>query len=252
MIKEDEEQRTFTLVCVLDQKGFEAPQLQTTNPCLLSPVPPPPSSSSVAPQSPLEPPLYFNLASFASLISECLNEATWARPSASMQETFTFTRKNLSLKLISGVGDCGPSKGQTDLHVNDENLPNIGEPSPGWPCAHGSNNSKDVPETLAGTGSLTMRRHKHLVKSCSDPGALGRDKMVKQRKSVSFEDEVMVYLFDQVPLACLLSVWLLLALVSCHSRPRPAKQQNEAPLNRRRRSNASCLPFLTASRRSQR
>ncbi|XP_075890774.1 uncharacterized protein LOC142893774 isoform X5 [Nelusetta ayraudi] len=41
------------------------------------------------------------------------------------------------------------------------------------------------------------RRGKKRSKKC-DPGAsFRRDKMVKQRKSVSFDDDVMVYLFDQ-------------------------------------------------------
>lgn len=81
----------------------------------------------------------------------------------------------------------------------------VEESSPEWPCANGSNNSKDVPEMLIGSGSLSMRKHKCLVKSCSDPGAsFGRDKMVKQRKSVSFDEDVMVYLFDQVLFLCCL------------------------------------------------
>lgn len=177
MIKEDEEQRSFTLFCVLDQKGIGAPQLWRTNPCSSSLVPPRPSSS-VAPHPPPEPAHRFNFASIASLIPQCLNEAIWTRLIANMQETFTFTRKV--------------------FHVNDENQMNVGESSPRLPHAHGSNNSEDVPEMLIGSGSLSTHKHKCLVKSCSDPGAsFGRDKMVKQRKSVSFDDDVMVYLFDQ-------------------------------------------------------
>lgn len=184
MIKEGEEQRTFTLFCVLDQKGFGAPQLWRTNPCSSCLVPPRPSST-VAPHPPLEPARRFNFASIASLISECLNEAIWTRLIANMQETFTFTRKV--------------------FHVNDENLANIGESSPGLPHAHGSNNSEDVPEMPIGSGSLSTCKRKCLVKSCSDPGAsFGRSKMVKQRKSVSFDDDVMVYLFDQVLFPCCL------------------------------------------------
>lgn len=79
------------------------------------------------------------------------------------------------------------------LHVNGN--PKKAEESP-------SNKFQDVPEMLIGSGSLSARKHKCLVKSCSDPGAsFGRDKMAKQRKSVSFDHDVMVYLFDQVPLS---------------------------------------------------
>lgn len=179
MIKEDEEQRTFTLFCVLDQKGFGGPQLWRTNPCSASLVPPRPSSS-VAPHPTPEPTCRFNFASFSSLISECLNEIIWTKLIANMQETFT---------------------GKV-FHVNDANLMNAGESSPELPHAHGSNNSEDVPEMFQ-RGGLSTRKHKCLVKSCSDPGAsFGRDKRFKQRKSVSFDDDVMVYLFDQVPSPC--------------------------------------------------
>lgn len=181
MIKEDEDQRTFTLVCVLDQKGFGPPGLWRTNPCLSSLVSPQPSSS-VAPHPPPEPDRSFNFVSITSLISKCLDETILIRLIANMQETFTFTRKI--------------------FHVN-ETLMKVEESSPRWPCANGSNNSQDVPEMLIGSGSLSTHKHKCLVKSSSDPGAsFGRDKMVKQRKSVSFDDDVMVYLFDQVPFLC--------------------------------------------------
>lgn len=178
MIKEDEEQETFTLFCVLDQKGFGPPRLWKTDPCSSSLLLPQPSSS-VAPQPLPGSDRRFNFESVASLISKSLDEAILTRLVANMQETFTFTR--------------------TVFHVNG-NLMKVKESSAEWPCANGSNNTQDVPETLIGSGNLSTRKHKCLVKSCSDPGSsFGRDKMGKQRKSVSFDDDVMVYLFDQVP-----------------------------------------------------
>lgn len=159
MIKDDEEQRTFTLFCVLDQKGFGSPRSWRTNPCL-SNLLPPQLSSSVAPQPPPEPDHRFNFASIASLISKCLDEASLTRLIANMQETLTFTTKG-----FQGNG----------------NLMKVKESSPEWPCADGSNNSQDGPEMLIASGNLSTRKHKCLVKSCSDPGAsFGRDKMVKQ------------------------------------------------------------------------
>lgn len=145
----------------------------------MSSVVPPWPSSSVASPPPLGPEHHSDFASITSWRSKSLNEAILTRL-ASMQETIAFTTRA--------------------FHVNGD-LMKVEESSHEWPCTAGSNNSQDVQEMLIGSGGLSMRKHKSLVKSCSDPGAsFGRDKMVKQRKSVSFDDDVMVYLFDQVPL----------------------------------------------------
>lgn len=104
---------------------------------------------------------------------------------------------NTPPQLPSGTEDCSLSPGKTRLHIGDKNLTCVGKYLPKWP--DDSNNSKDVSKTPVSKDNVSMSKHRCLVKSCSDPGAsFGRDKNVKQRKSVSFDDDVMVYLFDQV------------------------------------------------------
>lgn len=229
LIKGDEEQQTITLFCVLDQKGCVPPQLWRTSRSSPGLAPPRPSFPAPPQRRRLALEHRFTLPSLSSFISECLNEAVWTRLIANMQETFTFTHKDLNIltqrdavaKNRHGrfmilceentppqlpTEDCSLSPGETRLHIGDKNLTSVGKYSPKWP--DGSSNPEDVSKTPVRQDNVSTSKHRCLVKSCSDPGAsFGREKNVKQRKSVSFDDDVMVYLFDQVLLFPPVSVW---------------------------------------------
>lgn len=229
MIEADEELQPITWSCILDQRECAAPQLWRNSHRTSSLVPRPPSFS-VPPQHyllPVEPTHHSTLTSLASF--ECPNEATWTRLISNMQEIFSIVQKDLNIATQQDAvtenqhnrfiifcvenipqqlfgdtyhtEDCRMSIGDTGWRISDKNVLSNLKNSAQWPHGHNANNSKDNQhEDDFNTCNL-----KSLLKSCNVPGALfGRDKNVKRRKSVSFDDDVMVYLFDQVPFSCCL------------------------------------------------
>lgn len=189
-----------------------------------------PISISLPPQHnllPLEPTRHSTLAPFASFVSECQNEAERTRLISTVQEILSviqmdssavsrqdavdqhnrliiFCDEILPLQLFGApcyTKDCIMSIGDTGWHSNDK------KSSDKLSHSHNNtNNSKDLHHELVGWDKICNA--KSLLKPCSAPGALfGRDQNVKRRKSVSFDDDVMVYLFDQVPSFCCLFSW---------------------------------------------
>ncbi|XP_034716276.1 uncharacterized protein LOC117936892 isoform X2 [Etheostoma cragini] len=215
MILADEELRAIT--CILEQRGRAAPQLWRNSDCRSSLVTRPPAFST-PPQHccvPEEPPHHSTLNYF---VSERPKEAQWTRLILNMKDIFSLIKKDVDIMTeqdtvttdlenrliifcdediplqrfgdICYTEDCGPSKGDTGWHISD----NIS-------TAHGPNTNNPNGNQRELVISDSFNNLKMLQKSCQIydvPGVLcGRDTNLKKRKSVSFNDDVIVYLFDQ-------------------------------------------------------
>lgn len=172
---------------------------------------------------PLEPTHHATLTPLASFVSECQNEAEWTRLISATQEILNviqmdlstvsrqdavnqhnrliiFCDKILPLQLFGAscyTKDCIMSIGDTGWHSNDKKKL--------FHSHNNTNNSTDLHELVSRDSICNASS---LLKPCRVPGALfGKDQNVKRRKSVSFDDDVMVYLFDQVPSSCCLFSW---------------------------------------------
>lgn len=217
MIKADEELQLSTAPWLWRN------HLQTSTLAVQSP------SITLSPQHnlPLEPTHHSTLASLASFVSECQNEADWTRLISNLQEILSVIPADLStvswqdavnehnrliifcdeilpLKLFGATcytKDCIMSMGDTGWHSSD--MKNSDKLSHSHNTSY---NSKDLHHELVSRDNLCNT--KSLLKPCITPGALfGRDQNGKRRKSVSFDDDVMVYLFDQVLSSCCLFSW---------------------------------------------
>ncbi|XP_039644925.1 uncharacterized protein LOC120551509 isoform X2 [Perca fluviatilis] len=218
MIQADEELQAIT--CILDRRGSAAPQLWRNSDCRSSLVtrPPPFSTSPRHRCIPQESPHHSTLTSLASFVSERPKEAPWTRLILNMQDIFSLIKKDLNIIThqdtvttdqqnrfiifcdeniplqrfgdICYTEDCGTSKGDSGWHISDNNSTARGR---------NTNNSNGNQHELVIRDNFNNL--KILQKSCqiyNAPGVLsGRDTNLKKRKSVSFNDDVMVYLFDQ-------------------------------------------------------
>ncbi|XP_031699570.1 uncharacterized protein LOC116381489 [Anarrhichthys ocellatus] len=214
MIQADEELQAIT--CVLDQRGSASSQLWRNSDCRSSMVTrPSPFSTSPHLCCLPEEPHHSTLTSLASYVSERPKEAPWTRLVLNMRDIFSFIKKNSNIVTqqdsvndrvvifcdvdiplqrfgdICYTEDCNLSIGDTGWHISDDNA---------LSAAHGPNTSN----SNGNQHELVIRDNFHnlksRLKSCHiyAPGVLsGSDTNVKKRKSVSFEDDVMVYLFDQ-------------------------------------------------------
>ncbi|XP_073346404.1 uncharacterized protein [Pagrus major] len=225
MIQAEEELQPITCFCILDQRGRGIPQLWRNCDRTSSSVTRLPSLS-IPPRQRRhleEPTRHSTLTSFASSVSECTKEAPWTRLILNMQDMFSFFKKDLNIvtqqdavtknqqnrliifcdedipqQLFSdtlSTEDCWTSIGDTGRHIAD----NVSH----WSHApdNNNNNSEGIQHELVSKDNFNTCKLKSLLKSCqiyAAPGGLSeRDKAVKRRKSVSFDDDVMVYLFDQ-------------------------------------------------------
>lgn len=238
MIQADEELQPITCLCILDRRGGAAPQLWRRSDRRSSSVTRPPSFS-IPPRLcrlPEEPTRHSAFTSLASFVSECLKEAPWTRLILNMQDIFSWIKKDsnivtqqdtfainrqnrfiilcdedIPLQLFVDTcytEDCRTTSiGDTGWHISDNNmLSDLKNSSAHWPHSPNTNNSENIQHELAIVDNFNTCNLKSLLKSCQiydTPGIFsGRKKNVKKRKSVSFYDDVMVYLFDQVLIAC--------------------------------------------------
>ncbi|XP_070846933.1 uncharacterized protein [Chaetodon trifascialis] len=226
MIQAVEELQPVTCFCIVDQRGSAAPRLWRNSNCRSSLVTRP-QSISVRPRLSYEPIHHSALSSLASFASDCPKEAPWTRLILNMQDIFSFIKKDLNfvtqqdavaknqhnrfiifcdedipLQLFGDTcytEDSRTSIEDTGWHIADNNtLSDLKN----WPHDPNNNNSSTgIQHELVSRDNLNTCNLKSLLKSCQicdAPGVLpGRDKDVKKRKSVSFDDDVMVYLFDQ-------------------------------------------------------
>lgn len=230
MIQAEEELQPITCFCVLDQRGRGIPQLWRSRDRTSSSVMRLPYLSFPPRQRRLleEPTHHPTLTPSSCSVSECTKEAPWTRLILNMQDMFSFLKKDLNIvtqqdavtenqhnrliifcdedipqQLFSDIlptEDCWTTIADADRQVTD-NLSH-------WSNAPDSNNnnSEGIQHELVSKDDFNTCKLKSLLKSCqlyAAPGGLSEgDEAVKRRKSVSFDDDVKVYLFDQVLLSC--------------------------------------------------
>lgn len=206
MVLSDEKQKPITCFCILDQRGSATPDLWTDADL----------RSSLVTRSSPQPALH-------------LQEAPWTRLVINMQDIFPFITKNVNLptqqratttkdrpeRFIIFCGENIPAplfsdvdytqdfrtvRDNTGCQVVDNNnvsgdLKDSTDPN---------NNYEDDQNETATRDNVNLHTRKSLLKPCQDYNCPAdsprRDR--KLRKSVSFDDDVMVYLFDQVPRPC--------------------------------------------------
>lgn len=235
-----EELRPITCLCIIDRRGSAAPR-SWRNSGRRSGLATRPPSFSVLPRLPQEPTHHSALTPLASFASECTKEAPWTSLTLNMQDIFSFIRKDLSIVTQQDAvakhqhnrfiifcdedippqlfGDtCYTEGGRTSIEdagwqITDNNTFSDVK---NWPQDPNNNNDQHEPVSR---DSLNTRSLRGLLKSCQICDAAGvlsgRDKRVKKRKSVSFDDDVTVYLFDQVLSSCCLLHCSLVGLGLC-------------------------------------
>uniref|UniRef100_UPI0037E90B5B serine/threonine-protein kinase LMTK2-like n=1 Tax=Semicossyphus pulcher TaxID=241346 RepID=UPI0037E90B5B len=118
-----------------------------------------------------------------------------------------FFDKDLPQDLFGDVyytEDCRASIEDTGWHISDKSLlSDLKNFTANWPhnLNTNTNNSVRIQHEPLIKDNLSTSNLKSPRKSCQISGASGvsseRDKTVRRRKSVSFDEDVMVYLFDQ-------------------------------------------------------
>ncbi|KAK1881122.1 Serine/threonine-protein kinase LMTK2 [Dissostichus eleginoides] len=216
MVQADEKLQTIT--CILDQRGTASSELWRKSDCRSSLVTSP-KPISTPPQHQTS-----TLTSFVSFVPDYPKDTPWTRLILSMQDIFSlikrdsnmvtpqdcvtmnqldrfiiFCDEDIPLQRFGDITaeDCWTSKGDTDWHFSDTNmlsdLKNF--------TAHASNTKNSNRNTHELVIRDSFNNLKSLLKSyqiCDSPGELSRTNMdVKRRKSVSFHEEVIVFLFDQ-------------------------------------------------------
>ncbi|XP_034414596.1 uncharacterized protein LOC117748698 isoform X2 [Cyclopterus lumpus] len=213
MIQADEELQVIT--CILDQRGSAASPFWGNADCRSGIAARPSPSSTTPPRCCLpEEPHRSTLSSAASSLSGRPPEAPWTRVVFNARDIFSLIKNN------SNIVTLQPDSVTMDRHDRliifcDEDLPlqRFGDicytedcrTSTGWHIDdNNALSAANSPNTNNANGNqLAIRdnfNNLSRLKSCPsyDPGVLsGSDPKGKKRKSVSFEDDVMVYLFDQ-------------------------------------------------------
>ncbi|XP_074476321.1 uncharacterized protein LOC141758629 [Sebastes fasciatus] len=217
IMQTDEELQAIT--CILHQRGSSAPQLWRSSDCGSSLVTRPPLFST----SPRRRCLPEEPAHHSSALTSLASFAPWTRLVLNMQDIFSLIKNYLNIvtkqytvgqhnRFIIFCDEDIPLLRFGDICYTEDCRTSIGEDT-GW---HSSdidmlsdlkNSTAHVPDDINCNGNQhelvrdNFNNPKSLLKSCQiydAPGVLsGRDANVKRRKSVSFDDDVMVYLFDQ-------------------------------------------------------
>ncbi|KAL3967490.1 calcium binding protein 39 [Sarotherodon galilaeus] len=102
---------------------------------------------------------------------------------------------------IYSLQNCNTFLGNSDCLISDNNNTTAMKSSTAqWPFCPNTNSENDQRENVDGD-NLNTANHRRLPASSQNynhPGeSCERDRKVKIRKSVSFDDDVIVYLFDQ-------------------------------------------------------
>ncbi|XP_071318946.1 uncharacterized protein [Trachinotus anak] len=232
MILSDEKQQPITCFCILDQRGSAALNLWRNSDRGSSLVTRS-SSLSLSPQHCclVEEPVQRSVFTpSASSVSERSKETPWTRLILNMRGIFPLIPKNVNLttqqhmtamdrpdrfiifcgedipsRLFSDVHytqDCRTFTGNADCHISDNNNVSADlENSTAHSTSDPNNNCQDDQDEMVIRGNFNLCTRKSVLKSCQNynrpGGSTGRHRNVKMRKSVSFDDDVTVYLFDQ-------------------------------------------------------
>nr|XP_020471541.1 uncharacterized protein LOC109969174 isoform X2 [Monopterus albus] len=155
-----------------------------------------------------------------SFVTDSPMEAPWTRHFLNMQDSFSLITKDFNMVTrqdtvtmdqhdfiifcdICYIQDCRSFIGNTGCHVSDNynvssDMKNSNTHSP---CDPNSSNFVDDHSETVNKDRFSVGNVKSLLKACqncSHPGVLPRrNRNEKLKKTVSFDDDVMVYLFDQ-------------------------------------------------------
>lgn len=215
IIRTGEELQPITCLCVLDQKGSTALHMAKKNrDCSSSLVTWPPPDPILPQWCSLPEKPHLKDASLASFDSLCPTEASWTRLILDIKDIFGLIAKGLNIVTqhdaatmynrfivfcsediprelygdIWSSEDCESYQGDTGWKTSDHVICELQSST----CSQLHN-----PDTNSSDGIQS----EDLQKSPQIFGAPGvvsnEDKKAKRRKSVSFVDDVMVYLFDQ-------------------------------------------------------
>ncbi|XP_054455128.1 uncharacterized protein LOC129091498 [Anoplopoma fimbria] len=218
MIQADEELPAIT--CIFNQRGSAASQLWRNRDCRSNVVPQhSPFSTSPHLCCLPEEPHRSTLTSLASSVSERRKKAPRTRLVLNMHNLFSLIKNNPNIVTqqdsvtmdrhdrfiifcdediplqrfdeICYTEDCRTSMGDTGWHISDNNVFSAA-PSPNTNNSNRNQHALVIRDNFNNLKSRLKSGHIHTAGELS-----GSDTNVKKRKSVSFEDDVMVYLFDQ-------------------------------------------------------
>lgn len=235
MVQDVEELQPITCFCIFDQRGSTAPQLWRSSERRSSPITWLPFFSIPARHRCLPEAMHHStLTSLASFASQNQKEASWTRLILNMQDIFSFIKKDLKivtqqdtftrdrhnsfiifcnedlpLQLFGNTYTCRTSIEDTGWHISDNGvLSDLKNSTAHWSHGPNTNSSEGIQHELVRSDNFNTHNPKSLLKSSqiyNTPGLLSRcGKTVKKRKSVSFNNDVIVYLFNQVLFSCCL------------------------------------------------
>lgn len=244
MMQADEEPQPITRFCSLDQRGSATVQLWKNTDRRSSLITQSPSLSLLPRhccllREPIQRSAFTSLDSFVINVSR---KVTGTRHNLNTRDIFRLIRKDLNFVttdecksfIIFGDAAIPPhlfsnicySKGSrilignTGCHINDNDvssdLKNLTFHSP---CEPSNDDSQDSQTEMVIGDYFHMGKLKSLLKSCqncNNPGVSSeRNRNVKTSKSVSFDDDVTVYMFDQVLMTWVSALaWWVLSFVS--------------------------------------
>ncbi|CAK6978761.1 class A basic helix-loop-helix protein 15 isoform X1 [Scomber scombrus] len=227
MIQVDEELQPITCLCILAQRGCAAPQLWRnkdtrstlvfrSSPSFLSlfaprhccpprvPISPLIFTSSFASKSPKEAPwtrIMLNMRDIFSVITKDLKVAT-QQDTMNQHKFIIFCNEDIPPQFFSDfcyAQSCWKSMGNTfsnsDNRIMSNDLQNF---TSNWPDGPNTDGSQERQSEMVVRDNLNTCNLKSLLKSCQNYNhPSGKKRNIKKRKTVSFFDDVMVYLFDQ-------------------------------------------------------
>lgn len=220
IIQSGEELQPITCLCVLDHGGSTALHVpQKNRDCRSSLVTWPPPDP-IAPQwRPLPEKPHHKDSSLASSVSLCPTEASWTRLILDMKDILRLITKGLNIvtqhdaatmynRFIVFCSEDIPRELYSDIWSSEGYRTHLGDT--GWNFGDNNDSQNSTSNQLhnpdTNTTSSDGIQNEDRQKSCRLYGAprvtSNEDKKGKRRKSVSFVDDVMVYLFDQVLFAC--------------------------------------------------
>nr|XP_046232903.1 uncharacterized protein LOC124052551 isoform X2 [Scatophagus argus]XP_046232904.1 uncharacterized protein LOC124052551 isoform X2 [Scatophagus argus] len=217
MIQADEELQPVACFCILDERGGAAPDIWRNRPSLVTWPP----SFSILPQlchPHMEPTHHSTLVSLPSYVSECLKKDPWTRFILNMQGVLSFNRKDLNTVIQQAAVTKNPHNrfiifcyedtllqlsGDTEDHRMSiwDTCWHISNSSAHWLHGPNTNTTKGIQHELNGRDNFNTCSPKSTLKSCEIYTAqrvlYRKEDNVKRKKGVSFDDEVIIYLFDQ-------------------------------------------------------
>ncbi|KAM4525260.1 class A basic helix-loop-helix protein 15 isoform 1-T1 [Odontesthes bonariensis] len=243
MIQTDERQQPVTCFCILDQKGIATLRSRRnadggSNSQIKS------SSFSFSPQHCRSLNDNIKQSTFTFLdptVKDFLETKTWTGPPSHIRDIFSLITSNLNVvtqqdsitmdtiyRFIICFEDCIPAQLFSDTypsqhwktfngHTDNKNMSIIKHTTTQRPF-ESIPSSEDVGSETSNTQNLGNHLKSHQNNNPKE--ALGKDGNVKMRKSVSFDEDVLVYLFDQEsPTVELHSEHCILSPCSCSGTP---------------------------------